>query len=97
MVSWISYRNLLACVAFPAGGVGDLRFAVALNHHFTLIRELVVQSQNMACLTVRFHVNSSILLIVLRTSLLSQTKCNPLGCRSSIAGFYKGAFCPLTT
>ena len=37
MVFWISVWNLLACVAFSAGGVRDLRFVVAFNHHLTLI------------------------------------------------------------
>ena len=35
MVFWISFWNLLAGVAFSAGGVSDLRFVVAFNHHFT--------------------------------------------------------------
>lgn len=37
MVFWISVWNLLARVAFSAGGVSDLRFVVAFNHHFALI------------------------------------------------------------
>ncbi|STJ18579.1 Uncharacterised protein [Escherichia coli] len=35
---------------------------------FALVRNFMVQSKNMTCLTVRFHFNSSILLLVLRTT-----------------------------
>ena len=38
-------------------------FMIVLIHHFPDIRDLVVQSQNMTCLTVRFHAYSLIQLM----------------------------------
>jgi len=47
--------------------VSDDGFRLIFNHNFSLIGDFVVQTQNMTCLTIRFHADSLILFRVSRT------------------------------
>ncbi|ESD13352.1 hypothetical protein HMPREF1617_05172 [Escherichia coli 908675] len=60
--------ELLFSGAFSAGGIIYHAGFVTFGNYFALVRNFMVQSKNMTCLTVRFHFNSSILLLVLRTT-----------------------------
>ena len=68
LISMSCGKLLAVSAAFSSGRIVDHAGFVAFGHDFTLIGDFVVQSKNMTGLTVRFHSNSLILLLVSRAS-----------------------------